>query len=218
MTKGLPRIAQEGEGTRKRSAAAEQRLNQIVEAAVEVINERGYNGMSLQAVANKVGITQAGVLHYVKNKENLLFEVISHYYDRSSSEDDYLSLFEPGGALEGSRPKIPEYCRLIVAENSNQPEMVLLFQNLNTEAMSPLSPVHDYFAERSRRVAEDDPKQIDWLVPEGVDAQKTMSVAMAAMYGLEGRWVARPNEIDYREEWKRFEEVLFPSPIWDGYR
>lgn len=201
----------------RRSAAAQERLDQIVSAAVKLINERGYSGMSLQAVADEVGITQAGVLHYVGNKHGLLLEVIQHYYDRSSSDEDYLALFAPGGALEGQHPKIPEYCRLIVAENNNQPELVMLFQTLNTEAMSPASPMHDYFNKRSRDIATpEQPK--DWAVPEGVDAQETLSCAMAAMYGLEGRWLARPDEIDYPAEWAKFEDVLFPLPLWEGYR
>lgn len=200
----------------KRSAAAQKRLNEIVSAAVGVINRRGYNGMSLQAVADEVGITQAGVIHYVGNKEGLLMEVIQHYYDRRSGLDDYLSLFEPGGALEGKRPRIPEYLRAIVAENNNQPELVMLFQTINTEAMSTDSPVHDYFADRSKRVTA--MPDANWLIPEGVDAAETLSVAMAAMYGLEGRWLARPDEIDYPAEWARFEDVLFPLPIWEGYR
>lgn len=142
---------------KKRSAAAQERLDQIVSAAVRLINARGFNGMSLQAVADEVGITQAGVLHYVGSKHGLLVEVIRRYYDRSSTSDDYLSLFHPGGAFEGQSPKIPEYCRLIVAENNNQPELVMLFQMLNTEAMSPESPLHEYFNDRSRGVIEPSP-------------------------------------------------------------
>lgn len=199
------------------SAAARERLEQIIEAAVRLINLRGSSGMSLQMVADEVGITQAGVLHYVKSKHGLLVEVIKHYYDRSSSADDYLALFEPGGVFEGQQPKIPEFCRLIAAENSNQPEMVRLFQTLNTEAMSPDSPLHDYFADRSRNVSNPERKR-SWSAPEGVNADDAYSCAMAALYGLEGRWLARPDEIDYLEEWARFEDVLFPLPLWEGYR
>lgn len=201
----------------RRSNAAQERLEQIVLAAVKIINARGYNGMSLQAVADEVGITQAGVLHYVGNKQGLLMEVIQHYYRRSSSTQDYLTLFAPGGALEGQKPKIPEYLRLIVAENANQPELVMLFQTLNTEAMSPESPMHEYFNDYSRTATH--PSEVpSWLVPEGVDADETLSCALAAMYGLDGRWLARPDEVDYKTEWAKFEDVLFPLPLWKDYR
>lgn len=201
----------------RRSNAARERLEQIVLAAVKIINARGYNGMSLQAVANEVGITQAGVLHYVGNKQGLLLEVIQHYYKQSSDTDDYLTLFAPGGAFEGQKPKIPEYLRLIVAENANQPELVMLFQTLNTEAMSPESPMHEYFNNYSREATHPSGAPA-WSVPNGVDAEETLSCALAAMYGLEGRWLARPDEIDYKAEWAKFEDVLFPLPMWENYR
>ena len=139
---------------------------------MRLINARGFNGMSLQAVADEVGITQAGVLHYVGSKHGLLVEVIHRYYDRSSALDDYLSLFHPGGAFEGQSPKIPEYCRLLVAENNSQPELVMLFQMLNTEAMSAESPLHEYFNDRSRGAIEPEP-DVNWshLVRAGGDVR-----------------------------------------------
>jgi AcrR family transcriptional regulator len=199
------------------SAAAQERLQQIVEAAVEIINEDGYSGLSLQAVANRVGITQPGVIHYVGSKKGLLNEVIEYYYDCHDDAVDYLKLFEPGQMFEGQQPKIPECCRLIVEQNASRRELVMLFQVLNTEAMSAKSPAHDYFAKRSKNVSEPE-KCLDWAVPEGVDGQLTYSCAMAAMYGLEGRWLARPDEIDYVAEWTKWEDVLFPLPLWEGYR
>ena len=93
----------------------------------------------------------------------------------------------------------------------------MLFQMLNTEAMSPESPLHEYFNDRSRGVIEPEPGG-NWSVPEGVDANEALSCALAAMYGLEGRWVARPDEIDYPAEWSKFEDILFPLPLWEGYR
>ena len=93
----------------------------------------------------------------------------------------------------------------------------MLFQMLNTEAMSTESPLHEYFNDRSRGVIEPEP-DVNWSVPEGIDATEAISCALAAMYGLEGRWVARPDEIDYPAEWSKFEDILFPLPLWEGYR
>ncbi|WP_321972480.1 TetR/AcrR family transcriptional regulator [Paratractidigestivibacter sp.] len=202
---------------KQRSAAAQERLQQIVDAAVEIINEDGYSGLSLQAVADRVGITQPGVLHYVGSKKGLLNEVIEYYYDTHDGAVEYLKLFEPGQLFEGKQPKIPEYCRLLVEQNAGRRELVMLFQVLNTEAISPKSPAHEYFNKRSRNISN---PEVDhhWAVPAGVDAQLTASCAMAAMYGLEGRWLARPDEIDYMAEWAKWEDVLFPLPLWEGYR
>ena len=47
----------------------EERLKAITDAATEVVAERGYYGMTIQEVSDRVGITQAGLLKYVKNEE-----------------------------------------------------------------------------------------------------------------------------------------------------
>ena len=53
-------------------ARGEERLKAITDAATEVVAERGYYGMTIQEVSDRVGITQAGLLKYVKNKNGLL--------------------------------------------------------------------------------------------------------------------------------------------------
>ena len=50
----------------------EERLKAITDAATEAVAERGYYGMTIQEVSDRVGITQAGLLKYVKNKNGLL--------------------------------------------------------------------------------------------------------------------------------------------------
>ena len=48
------------------------RRTSILDAAVESFGKLGYYGTSLQRIATEVGLTKAGVLHYVGSKEGLL--------------------------------------------------------------------------------------------------------------------------------------------------
>ena len=48
------------------------RRTAILDAAVESFGKLGYYGTSLQRIATEVGLTKAGVLHYVGSKEGLL--------------------------------------------------------------------------------------------------------------------------------------------------
>ena len=200
-----------------RTAAAQERLDQIVSAAVKVINESGLTGFSLPAVAAEVGISHVGVLHYVGSKNGLLLEVVKRAYDKAERQTGYVASFRPGGAREGERPSLPEYCRIVVEENSARRELVLLFHTLNTDSYLPDSPVHEFFADRTRHMLGRD-EELRWDVPEGVNAADAYSCALAAMYGLEGRWLARPDEVDLLAEWARFEDLLFPLPQWEGRR
>lgn len=38
-----------------------------------------------------------------------------------------------------------------------------------------------------------------------------------AMDGIQLRWTRKP-PIDLYDEWLVFERMIFPSPVWDGYR
>ena len=200
-----------------RTAAAQERLDQIVSAAVKVINESGLTGFSLPAVAAEVGISHVGVLHYVGSKNGLLLEVVKRAYDKAERQTGYVASFRPGGTREGERPNLPEYCRIVVEENSGRRELVLLFHTLNTDSFLPDSPLHEFFAERTRLMLGRD-EVLRWDVPEGVNPADACSCALAAMYGLEGRWLARPDEVDLLAEWARFEDLLFPLPQWEGRR
>ncbi|WP_256375736.1 TetR/AcrR family transcriptional regulator [Alloscardovia sp. HMSC034E08] len=197
--------------------SAQDRLNQIVEVAVRLIHLKGYHGMSLRDIAEEIGISQTAVIHRVGSKRGLLVEVIKRYYDATDASRVYLSQFEPGGDLEGGQPRIPAMLRAIVMQNVQQPEMVRLFEVLNTEAMSPEHPAHEYFTERPTRIREEY-RRYNWKVPSGVDGEFVYMMTMAAMYGLEGRWLGDPAKVDFVGEWEEYEEYLFPSPLWDGYR
>src|SRR5690348_16166048 len=48
----------------------------ILRAAMELFSARGYRGASLEAVAQAVGITRQGVLHYFPSKVHLLLGVL----------------------------------------------------------------------------------------------------------------------------------------------
>ncbi|WP_240541110.1 TetR/AcrR family transcriptional regulator [Bifidobacterium colobi] len=197
--------------------SSQERFNQIVDVAVRLIGEKGYYGMSLQDIANEIGISQTAVIHRVKSKQGLLIAVIERHYDKVDAVERYLSQFVGGGSREGDRPRIPEVLREVVAQNAAQPEMVKVFEMLNAEAMSPAHPAYAYFAERPARLAQQF-REHDWLVPDGVDGEFVYMLANATMYGLEGRWLANPDTIDFVAEWERYSDYLFPSPQWDGYR
>lgn len=202
---------------RKKRLSAEERLAQIVDVAVKLIGQKGYFGMSLQDIADEIGISQTAIIHHVKSKQGLLILVIERYYDQTDSLFRYVDMFRPGGEREGQKPKIPEMLLRVVEQNAAQPELVQLFEVLNSEAVSPQHPAHAYFAQRPDRVLEGN-RGLDWATPPGVDAEFVMMLALATMYGLEVRWLSRPSEVDFVAEWKAYSDYLFPLPLWEGLR
>ncbi|GAA4484011.1 TetR/AcrR family transcriptional regulator [Rhodococcus olei] len=47
-------------------------LDSLLAVAVKVFNERGYDGTSMEALAQKLGITKSSIYHHVSGKEELL--------------------------------------------------------------------------------------------------------------------------------------------------
>jgi AcrR family transcriptional regulator len=60
----------------RRTPRRRDRYEQMVEVAAEVFSERGYDGASVQDVADAVGILKGSFYHYIDTKEDLLFAVI----------------------------------------------------------------------------------------------------------------------------------------------
>src|SRR5690554_5274750 len=55
-----------------------ERRKRILEAASEVFGEKGYVKGSLADIAERVGMTHAGVLHHFGSKDQLLLAVLAH--------------------------------------------------------------------------------------------------------------------------------------------
>ena len=52
-----------------------RKLGEILSAAAQVFAERGYDRASIRMVAQRAGISVAGFYHYVKSKQELLFQI-----------------------------------------------------------------------------------------------------------------------------------------------
>src|SRR5436309_11036858 len=69
------------EGTGSRDAAGEQRREQMLRAALDVIVERGYADTRIADVAERTGTSPALVIYYFKTRDQLLTEAIRYSED-----------------------------------------------------------------------------------------------------------------------------------------
>jgi AcrR family transcriptional regulator len=61
---------------------ADQRREQMLQAALEVISARGYADTRIADVAERAGVSPALVIYYFKTKDQLLTEAIRYYEDK----------------------------------------------------------------------------------------------------------------------------------------
>jgi len=51
----------------------------IINAAIDLFYERGYEGTSMRSVAQKVAITQAALYYHFRNKEEILYTIVDQF-------------------------------------------------------------------------------------------------------------------------------------------
>lgn len=197
----------------------EERRREIAEAAAKLIGERGSNAVSIRDVADEVGMSHSGLLHYIGDKNGLIRMVIDDVYAGGGTVDDFLRSGLPGSDPEG--PLFPAYLRFLVRHNAQRRSMVRLFSVLSVESLSVSHPLHEDFERRFDDIWQDY-LPFPWRIPPqvgdwGTVMRPRVRLCMETMDGIQLRWL-RDSPIDLYDEWLQFESIMFPSPLWDGYK
>lgn len=202
---------------RKRMSPEERHL-QILQAATKIIATKGFWGMSLQDIADEIGITEAALYHYITSKNDLLTMVLSAAYDTPDA-DEYNASTATLTDYDGHRVCFyPRYCLNIVLFNLQRPQMVQLFSMLYGEALNPKHPAHHFFVSHHRRNWEL-VRSMNWVLPPGYTEERlyrVFTLAMAAMDGLQYQWLA-DGSMNLLEEWMHFSDQIFPEQEWTGF-
>lgn len=67
-------MASKGSAVFDRQEQFRQRIEALLREAAQHFNTRGFHGTSLDRIAERLNITKAALYHYVKNKQELLFQ------------------------------------------------------------------------------------------------------------------------------------------------
>src|SRR5215212_972765 len=59
-------------------AQADGRAAEVYRTAAKIILQKGYDATSVSDIANALGITKAGLYHYIKGKTDLLYEIMKY--------------------------------------------------------------------------------------------------------------------------------------------
>ncbi|MEU0873422.1 TetR/AcrR family transcriptional regulator [Nocardia brasiliensis] len=174
-----------------------ERREQILDAALRTIAERGYLATSVAELADAVGLSQGGLLHYFGSKEELFVAVLR--------KRDELDLLAMSGAA-------PEAFLAVIRRNTQVPGLIELFTHMQAAAADPRHPAHDYMLERYRfgtagfAGALRAMQQAGTLSAE-IDTEAAATMFFALADGLQARWLIDPT-IDMVAElescWRRY--------------
>ena len=105
---------------------------QALDAAVAVFIEQGYDGTSISALAEKLGVTKSALYHHFDSKEAILAEALSVALD---GLDTVIAAAEqaPGSALDRLTHAMTEAVRLLVREKASVTLLLRVRGNSATE-------------------------------------------------------------------------------------
>ncbi|GAA0462121.1 TetR/AcrR family transcriptional regulator [Streptomyces olivaceiscleroticus] len=197
-----PRPPASGPAARRgRAVRGEDRRAEILRATLEVIAERGYRGASLSAVAERVGITQQGLLHHFPTKEALLVAVL-----------EARDAWDTGGSRERGEPWPLELYASLVDYNATRPGVVQTFSALLGESVTEDHPAREFFTHRYTSVREAATASLraefgDRL-PGGLTPEEAAPLLIAAMDGLQYQWLLDPGAVDMPAAFRAFLRLL----------
>jgi AcrR family transcriptional regulator len=185
-------------------AKTEARRHEILEAAFEVFSTSGYRSGSLKDVADKVGLSQAGLLHHFPSKEALLEALLTLRDEDSAARTG--SVTAKGAELLRGMVELVRY-------NTTIPGLVALYCVLSAEATDPEHPARQYFQERYewvRRILTEafaEMKTQGTLRP-GVAPAAAARQLTALMDGLQVQWLLDNDSVDMPAEVASFLEAV----------
>lgn len=190
----------------------EERRAKILDEAIRLIGERGYNGLTIPELAKRCGLTNGGLLYHFGSKEELLRATLDEVERRLESAmrayaDRHDDRKQPGGAL--SLAAVLELLRMVVALPITEPGLTRLMAMLQTEAMDVAHPAHDYFSKQQGRWLETFRQVVSPLVE---DAQSVALQISALVQGFQAFWLQTGGSFDLLAEWdKAIVKILSPA-------
>lgn len=165
-----------------RYAKGRERRAEILRCALDLIGRNGVRGSTLADIADEVGLTKAGVLHYFGSKAELYAEVL-RLRDEMATEDGAIDLDDFVGAIR---------------RNAEVPGLVHLFTALSAEAIDEGHEAHAFFVQRYADVRQLLGDAVtaaidEGRLPPGTDPERTARLLVAAADGLQVQWLLEPS-------------------------
>ena len=177
------------------------RRQEILDRAIEVFADKGAEGTSLRAIAEKIGVSHAALLHYFGSREELLVEVLREGERRRS---DPRAKREVVGMMVRAAER-----------NVTIPGFVALYTTLlagSLEADKEYS--REFFSARFARIRGELAELIrsgqeQGTIRGGIEPAAMAALVIAASDGLQIQWLLEP-EVDIARSLALLERILEP--------
>jgi AcrR family transcriptional regulator len=142
-------VAQKSGASVSKRPTRDERLVRIYHTAAQIFDKKGYDATSLNDIAEAVGLTKAGLYHYIPSKELLLFEVMNYAMDCVDAE-----VLSPVESIEDPEERLrtlaARYAKLIIERGQQMTIVVYEETGLTSEHLRQITHRRRAFYEAVR--------------------------------------------------------------------
>lgn len=183
----------------------------ILDEGIRALGEHGFNGLTVQTLAKRCGISNAGLLYYFGSKDEILLAVLDELERRETE------LIAPVvAAIDRSQdtPTATWTAAIHVLHTMASRFMVQAAQTrfavvVHVESLDETHPAHAWFGKRERMTLDLFASLVADLVPL---PQSTARQLLGLMHGLGIQWLRANKGFDLLDEWDRAVAALLPMP------
>jgi AcrR family transcriptional regulator len=186
----------------QRQARGLVRRDRILDAAYELFADQGVRSTTIAAIAHRVGLSEAGLLHHFRSKDALLLAVLDRI--DASYPEAMVYVREGGGGL-GSLGRMPVTGRVL----ADRPEQTRLRVMVAAESLGHDGIVQRTTQQRTALVR----RALSAMLAHGVEAGEIRADAdpdqiaveiVAFMEGIQVQWMLEPEAIDIAACYDRY--------------
>jgi len=186
----------------------EQRADHIYRVAAEIMCQKGYEATSMKDIAEAVGLTKAGIYHYIPGKEELLFQIMGFAMDMVDQD-----VIQPAQKVEDPETRL----RTIVERHARRILEVGGAVTIILEEMSALTPPHRRTILNRKRAYFDLLRQtLDQLAADGKLRPVSSTVAAFSLFGMItwlSRWYRRDGKLTSAETLRDFTQIALSGVL-----
>ena len=179
-----------------------KRASHIYRVAAEIMCQKGYEATSMNDIAEAAGLTKAGIYHYIRGKEDLLFEIMNYAMD----------VVDQGIIAHASQVEdAEERLRAIIERHSRSVLEGVGALTIVLDEITALTPAHRRaITARKRAYFEFIRGTLEQLAREGKLREVNPTIAAFSLLGMIlwiSRWYRRDGAISTAEALKDYVEI-----------
>ncbi len=171
-------------GERGSYAKGVAKREEILAAAVDLVGRNGFSGATVRELADAVGLSPNGLLHYFGSKDELFTEILKRRDELDLGREPF---------WVNPRDQVDVVLRG-VRHNADVPGLVQMYSRISNEAARQDHPSHQYFRQRYEVTRAAFTDIFQRLQDEGrlaaeADPRRLGAVFIALLDGLQTQWM-----------------------------